>query len=296
MHTCRNGLVVGASIVLTTVVLGACGGDDDGGGTGAQSSTGGSLVCPMSQPTACPPAASTYCADTTSDANNCGGCGMKCGAGQACSESACVCPPANPDACSQEGSTICTKLATDPEHCGTCDNACATSEACVEGTCRVVCEPQQTTCPASGGQPAYCASLSTTKDCGACGNACALDHTCSGAEGSVGCVVCVPSVASATDDVPTPPAGWKVTCLTTPCPIVRCGELTFWVYSDTNNEELFGVTGYDAQDNLVKGPVTVTGDRYISSITLDPATETANLIGQNGGTGVQVPWSMFRLP
>ncbi|WP_437743632.1 hypothetical protein WMF39_00690 [Sorangium sp. So ce1504] len=67
------------------------------------------------------------------------------------------------------------------------------------------------------------------------------------------------------------------------------------MYSDTNNEELFGVTGYDAQHNQVKGPVTVTGDRYISSITLDPAAETANLIGQNGGAGVQVPWSRFRL-
>ncbi|WP_437859423.1 hypothetical protein [Sorangium sp. So ce363] len=42
--------------------------------------------------------------------------------------------------------------------------------------------------------------------------------------------------------------------------------------------------------------MAVTGDRYIASITLDPAAEPANLIGQTGGTGVQVPWSMFRLP
>ncbi|MCA9610442.1 MAG: hypothetical protein KC619_32825, partial [Myxococcales bacterium] len=63
------------------------------------------------------------CVNTDSDARNCGGCGMACGAGEVCAAGAC-------DAAGCSGGTTecdraCVDTDTDERHCGGCGMACA---------------------------------------------------------------------------------------------------------------------------------------------------------------------------
>ncbi|CAG8666365.1 13700_t:CDS:2, partial [Gigaspora rosea] len=69
-----------------------------------------SCVCPTGQ-SDCIGA----CIGTTSDPNNCGGCGIKCGTDQTCSAGSCVCSNGL-KSCSDK----CTDTNTDPNNCGTC--------------------------------------------------------------------------------------------------------------------------------------------------------------------------------
>jgi hypothetical protein len=88
------------------------------------------------------------CADTKTDANNCGMCGKKCDAGQACTNGMCKCPGAGEFVCGD----ACVNTNTDPMHCGSCDIACASGEMCCSGKC---------------------ANLQTSMDsCGMCGKKC----------------------------------------------------------------------------------------------------------------------------
>jgi hypothetical protein len=144
-----------------------------------------------------------------------------------------------------------------------------------------------TTCNGQGGAAPYCSMLDTVMDCGGCGVACKVNQTC--VAGS--CTPCTPMVSSAVN-TPMPPAGLKVDCLVTPCPVVVCGLFTFYIFSYDDNRSSFAVTGYDVAGNLVRGPTEEVGARYIMSIALDAAAMTATLAGQS--TTVVVPWSLFQ--
>lgn len=87
---------------------------------------GGSCVCDLGE-LCC----DLGCVRPQSDPNDCGGCGIRCGAAEVCSAGACaaVCDP---------GFTFCSgrcfDLANDPNHCGSCTLSCP-SGICIEGAC-----------------------------------------------------------------------------------------------------------------------------------------------------------------
>jgi hypothetical protein len=124
------------------------------------------------------------CVDTTSDPNNCGGCGAVCQAGSSCVQGACtsVCNP---------GLTFCgacINLASNASNCGACGNVCPSGQTCSGGTCVVpTCPPGQSmcneTCTPTDGDP---------NNCGGCGVVCPILDTCQ--QG-----VCQPPVAPGGD-------------------------------------------------------------------------------------------------
>ncbi len=170
-------------------------------------------------------------------------------------------------------------------------------DECADGTCNVVCTPDETRCSFDGGAAPYCSRLNTATDCGGCGNACAVDHDCaSGQDAGVACEVCTPTVAMILESsAPPAPAGYVANCGANPCPVVKCGRLTFWALADDGNDDGLFITGYDPSNTVVKGPIEEKGARYIQQITLNGQNQTATLTGQAGGSAITVPWSLFRL-
>ena len=116
------------------------------------------------------------CRDTLSDANNCGGCDIKCPAGSKCTNGACECP-AGSLFCANKDKTlpgVCTNLANDTKHCGTCAKECP-GTSCTEGVCGA-CPAGKSECnwPTPG-----CFDLKTDdKNCGKCSNACPTGVAC----------------------------------------------------------------------------------------------------------------------
>jgi hypothetical protein len=120
-----------------------------------------------------------YCANTTNDKENCGGCGMVCPHDQKCEQptpgapGVCVCDLTEPDG----GDLIpcasgCVHSNTDPRNCGMCNILCDTG-ICNAGVC--ACDPD-------GGilqcTPTTCANVNTdVKNCGSCGNDCTQGGT-----------------------------------------------------------------------------------------------------------------------
>jgi hypothetical protein len=82
-----------------------------------------------------------YCADFQSDNQNCGGCGVVCGAAQTCKGGSCVNGCTSEDGgtlalCQPEaGAPYCADTMTDNENCGSCGNACPNKAPCSNGTC-----------------------------------------------------------------------------------------------------------------------------------------------------------------
>lgn len=113
------------------------------------------------------------CVSLTSDAANCGTCGLACGAQAVCAGGSCACA-AGTTACG----AACVVLASDPAHCGACDTACTgATPACSTDAgataCAAACTGGQVDC---GG-----ACVDTSSDrfhCGACGTACAAGQAC----------------------------------------------------------------------------------------------------------------------
>jgi len=88
------------------------------------------------------------CAHLRDDAQNCGGCGNACGAGQTCNDGVCSgfssCPATQMNGfCNLDAGTTyaccpgagCTNLLTDPANCGYCGVVCFPGQTCADGTC-----------------------------------------------------------------------------------------------------------------------------------------------------------------
>ena len=116
------------------------------------------------------------CYKLKEDRDHCGGCDVKCGDDQDCTDGACVdrIPP-NPYGC--EGLEImcygkCTDVFSDDNNCGACLSKCAQNEKCVQGICELQCG-EQTRCGSK------CVDLqSNNQFCGSCETACMAGQTC----------------------------------------------------------------------------------------------------------------------
>jgi hypothetical protein len=98
------------------------------------------------------------CADTDTDANNCGMCGRACGAGRLCCAGACVDP------------------ATDPAHCGSCTGVCSVTHgrpSCVARACGVAaCDMGFADCDRIAMNGCETETATSAANCGMCGRRC----------------------------------------------------------------------------------------------------------------------------
>lgn len=161
---------------LVVVVIASCSGSssDDSPGTGgfgagtggsiAAGGNGGSATC-----TAGKVSCSGVCTDIKTDSNNCNTCGLRCGAGQSCSNGTCVCAAASgTTACG----LLCKNLMNDAENCGECGKKCSTGQSCQAGQCQ--CVTPLVTCNGT------CVStVSDPDNCGMCNTKCAATEVCS---------------------------------------------------------------------------------------------------------------------
>ncbi len=125
------------------------------------------------------------CIDTSTDFQNCGGCGLACSADAAneCFRGTCRCggysmtPCTDGSSCCDDG---CKDLMTDVENCGSCGHACGGLQ-CVDGACRCSSDepcPEGEECCVEG-----CRDLrSDPSNCGACGGSCEGGQDCCGGE------------------------------------------------------------------------------------------------------------------
>jgi hypothetical protein len=304
--------------VSATCVAGVCGTSDLAAETACTS--GGAVCDGQGHCVACVSAADcsgTTCAPQVCTTNACAA-GTLASKGTACTESggtvcdgmgSCVAPTCtdgirdgNETDVDCGGAALAGSAACPP--CPVGKDCVATTDCAPPTACMGTTYTAATTCTGgvcTAGASTNCATTmdvcNPTNGCVECNTAadCALGDDCTAGV----CGACTPVASTDATSPATIPAGWKVTCLTTPCPVVQCGELTFWAFSDVNNGTDFGVTGYDPLGNIVKGPVTENGARYIQSISVDTPDQEVTLTGQQGGPTcgcVTVPWSLFRLP
>jgi hypothetical protein len=71
-----------------------------------------------------------YCALLTTDARNCGECGLSCGEGLFCAGGTCRCAGGTLD-CDGE----CIDVRFDPQNCGECGRSCEAERECRDGAC-----------------------------------------------------------------------------------------------------------------------------------------------------------------
>jgi len=122
------------------------------------------------------------CRDVSSDPESCGGCGIRCAAGERCESGACV------PACSADRvlcGTICVDTSSDRSHCGACGVACGMGEECCGGVCvdtagnAEQCGGCCVRCGGSPGCDGACRDVGWDEaHCGSCFAACAPDEEC----------------------------------------------------------------------------------------------------------------------
>lgn len=121
------------------------------------------------------------CVEPLSDDQNCGACGILCGAGQFCNAGSC-------EAFCVEGQAncggTCVGVLSDSQNCGGCGLSCGAGEFCDKGACTATCSGGLCEGP-TGGQ---CVHLAIDPShCGACNNACADGLACQNGKCIAGC-------------------------------------------------------------------------------------------------------------
>jgi hypothetical protein len=225
------------------------------------------------------------CVDVRSDKNNCGGCGVRCGASQACMGSRCVdgCPAPN-----LMCGASCVNAQTDRNHCGFCGNVCNASQNCVSGACTAICPSPNVMCGAS------CVNVQSDRNnCGSCGTVCAASQNCvSGActpVCSAGFLLCGLSCVNAqTDRTNCGTCGNTCTasqnCVSGTCteicpaPTRYCGGVCLDVRTDRNNCGSCGNVCLASQ-NCVSGSCTdicTAPTQYCSGTCVNVQTDRGN--------------------
>jgi hypothetical protein len=158
------------------------------------------MTCPATAKACLDPSGTKmYCANVMGDPNNCGTCGVVCGATAACSNGQCVAGGGGTDAGVPQcgGSTVscldptgrpyCANVQFDQYNCGACGRVCNATQVCQNGACvpngtadggAPNCPATMKSClPAAG--PGYCADyLNDTNNCGICFNVCSAGFFC----------------------------------------------------------------------------------------------------------------------
>jgi len=166
---------------------GACGtacaaGEVCSAGKCALSCATGLLTCTASSSDAGTDAGGAkYCANSKTDRENCGACGVTCAAGEVCSDGACAV------SCGTgltKCGTTCRDLRNDNLNCGACETPCGAGTACMAGACKATCTVGQVEC--GGGcvdplsSPKYCGATAGcgVSGIGSAGAACASNEGC----------------------------------------------------------------------------------------------------------------------
>ncbi|HEX4406521.1 MAG TPA: hypothetical protein VH560_16900, partial [Polyangia bacterium] len=160
----RPGLILFAVIVAAALVEGGCGkssvaplspGPDGASFVDGSPSTGGTAGTSgaPSDGGACPSYQSLCngaCIPTSTDPNNCGGCGIKCASTLSCAGGSCAsgCLPGL-DSCAQS----CVDRMSDSQNCGSCGKVCAKGEGCVKGSCEAAVPVGAGSTNCAGGGP-----------------------------------------------------------------------------------------------------------------------------------------------
>lgn len=102
------------------------------------------------------------CISISVDPNNCGNCGVTCGASEVCSAGGCATGClAGFVACGGR----CVDLKADSDHCNSCGFACAAGTGCVDGTCRAIDGATTTATCAGGGPPVVVDGVDADGEC-----------------------------------------------------------------------------------------------------------------------------------
>jgi hypothetical protein len=172
MSTLWSNLRLGAFAALAFVgVAVACAKGAPIDNTPSPTCTGSQVLC------------SDVCADTQTDTENCGLCGLTCTAGQACVAGKCStsCPSGDSICKGSNGKSACVNERSDNTNCGGCGKSCKAGEICFNSICNSTCgdaKSGQIVCGADGGSP-YCANpKNDNANCGKCGNACPGGQVC----------------------------------------------------------------------------------------------------------------------
>lgn len=75
------------------------------------------------------------CVNTQTDAQNCGGCGTRCGNGVACAGGVCQTPGTTCPGAQVRCAGGCVDTQSNKAHCGACGHQCAANENCRQGAC-----------------------------------------------------------------------------------------------------------------------------------------------------------------
>jgi hypothetical protein len=161
------------------------------GGTPVCSTTGTTFACVSGCPAATPTLCAGACVNTTSNAQNCNGCGMACpavtNAQATCTNSVCG------FACNANYH-VCNGACADSTSVNSCGTSCTPCQvanatpACTGGNCAIaMCNAGYADCdgnPATGCE----ASLNSPSHCGSCTNVCNLPNATAGCNGGT-CVI-----------------------------------------------------------------------------------------------------------
>lgn len=181
------------------ILMASCAGDDPAGADCGGCSSG-NLCCEVA-------GVGPMCRDTQTDSTHCGGCGIRCAAGQTCSGGTCQ------GSVPADGSV---GLDSGPSMCG---SACTSSQRC----CGSSCVDRQVTSGTDG------RANSSFRNCNGCGNACNMDRAsaCSvplGMGGTPRCL-CGNSPECAAGFVCAAGAGGAFTCINTQTDRNNCGRV-----------------------------------------------------------------------
>lgn len=223
------------------------------------------------------------CKDTSTDVDNCGGCGTKCvhaNATSACENSQCTfqCNSGFAD-CDFDPSNGCeVDLNNDPLNCRSCDTICGTSRpVCVNGTCAATCPLGKTLC---AGQ---CVDVTNNIDhCGACNNRCEVEN---GTPVCTASTCAIDSCNTGYDDCDSIAGTGCETPVTTITDCGGCGNICSFSHGEalcTDSECKLGKcdSGYGNCDQDVEGCETTLG-------TEENCTACGDACGGNASCGAQ---------
>ncbi len=125
------------------------------------------------------------CETNITDVNNCGGCGVKCAAGERCvvptfGSPYCGCASGETFCNTPSAGQICADLTRDTKNCGACGYVCPGSVTagnhgfpkCQQGFCDYQCEPGYADCDNNTGNGCETNLMVNTGNCGTCGHRC----------------------------------------------------------------------------------------------------------------------------